>query len=149
MPSVSIGGGRSNCIHAYAAGGVGNSACLPYAYTADGNVTPWTSVPSMVATGTTSTATWATGADATVGAAPGLQLLRGQRGPFSRAYRNHCAFAVGCNHCATSTTGTAAGGVYNHASATGQPIRRGHGYDLRRRGGSDGRHLPKGSPRNG
>ena len=37
MPSVSIGGGRSNRIYAYAAGGVGNSACLPYAYTADGN----------------------------------------------------------------------------------------------------------------
>ena len=146
MPSVSIGGGRSNCIHAYAAGGVGNSACLPYAYTADGNVTPWTSVLSTVATGLL---VRLPGHRAAVGAAPGLQLLRGQRGPFSRAYRNHCAFAVGCNHCATSTTGTAAGGVYNHASATGQPIRRGHGYELRRRGGSDGRHLPEGSPRGG
>ncbi len=70
-------------------------------------------------------------------------------GPFSRAYFHHCAFAVGHNHCATSTTGTVAGGVYNHASATGQPLRRGLGYELLRRGGSDGSHLPEGSPRGG
>ena len=70
-------------------------------------------------------------------------------GPFSRAYFHHCTVAVGHNHCAASTTGTVAGGVYNHASATGQPLRRGYGYELRRRGGSDDRHLPEGSPRGG
>ena len=71
-------GGRSNCIYAYAAGGVGNSACMPYAYTADGNMTSglrcrqWWLLGLRVRL---------PGHRATVGAAPGLQLLRGQRGP--------------------------------------------------------------------